>query len=116
MLKLTQIQWIGFVIGAAGFLGGATGNLQVLFGPDGATYIAAACALTSGLAGVFLMATTGQSALVKTVTDMPGVDRITVNNQASPALATMAVDPTINKIGPSNGNIDTLKAIAKSGT
>lgn len=115
MLKLTQIQWIGFVIGAAGFLGGATGNLQVLFGPNGATYIASACGLASGLAGVFLMATTGQSALVKTVTDMPGVDRITVNNQATPALAAMAVDKAVNKVGPSNGNLETLQAIAKSG-
>jgi hypothetical protein len=111
---ITQTQWIAFVIGACSFLGGATGQLTVLFGTNGATYAASACAIISGLAGVFLMATTGQSSQVKTVAAMPGVDRITVNNNATPVLAAMAVDQSVNKIGPSNGNIDTLKAIAKS--
>ena len=38
--NITQTQWVAFVIGACSFLGGATGQLTVLFGTNGATYAA----------------------------------------------------------------------------
>lgn len=65
--NITQTQWVAFVIGAASFLGGATAQLTTLFGANGASYVASACALISGLAGVFLMATTGQASNIASV-------------------------------------------------
>jgi hypothetical protein len=54
-----------------------------------------------------------QTNLVKDVAAMPGVDKITVNNAATPALASLAVDSTQAKVAPANGNRPTLEQIAK---
>jgi hypothetical protein len=112
--NITQTQWVAFVIGGCSFLGGATAQLTSLFGANGATYIASACALVSGIAGVFLMATTGQSAQVKQVLAMPGVDKIDVNAQANQTLSALAVDPSVNKIAPSPDAVAQVIANAKS--
>jgi hypothetical protein len=116
MLKnITQTQWVAFVIGACSFLGSATAQLTTLFGANGAAYAASACAIVSGLAGVFLMATTGQSSVVQQVAAMPGVTRISVNEQASPALAAVATDPAQAKVGPVTADVrPTLVATAKA--
>ncbi len=98
--NITQTQWVAFVIGASSFLGGATAQLTNLFGAIEAGYVASVCALISGIAGVFLMATTGQSSQVRNVLAMPGIDKITVNAQANTALASIAVDPGLDKIEP----------------
>ena len=106
MLKnITQTQWVAFVIGGSSFIGGATAQLTTLFGAMAANDIASGCALVSGLAGVFLMATTGQGATVQQVAAMPGVTRISVNSEASPALASVATDPTQPKVGPVSPDI-----------
>jgi hypothetical protein len=102
--NITQTQWVAFVIGAAGFLGGATGQLTTLFGSDGASYIASGCALVSGLAGVFLMATTGQVSQLKTVAAIQGDDgkpavRVNVNANATDGVAAAALDPTLPNVG-----------------
>ena len=54
-----------------------------------------------------------QSNSVASVAAMPGVEKITVNNAATPALAALAVDSTQAKIAPSNGNRPQLETIAK---
>ena len=114
--NITQTQWVAFVIGASSFLGGATAQLTTLFGSNGAAYIASACALVSGMAGVFLMATTGQSATVQQVAAMPGVTRISVNENASPALALVATDPAQAKVGPVSSDVKpALVSIAAKG-
>lgn len=111
--NITQTQWVAFVIGACSFLGGATGQLTVLFGTNGATYAASVCAIISGLAGVFLMATTGQSSTVLQVKAMPGVEKIDVNAKASQALAELAMDPKVDKIAPTQAAMQAVSAIAK---
>ena len=111
--NITQTQWVAFVIGASSFLGGATAQLTTLFGSNGAAYIASACALVSGMAGVFLMATTGQSATVQQVRSMPGVENIEVNAKANQALAALAVDPKEDKITPIPAAMQTVIATAK---
>lgn len=112
--NITQTQWVAFVIGACSFLGGATGQLTVLFGTNGATYAASACAIISGIAGVFLMATTGQGSQVQQVSAMPGVEKIEVNAKASPALAALAVDKAVDKIAPTPAAMQAVTAIARS--
>jgi hypothetical protein len=103
--NITQTQWVAFIIGAASFIGGSTAQLTTLIGTNGAAYAASACALISGLAGVFLMATTGQTSVVQQVAAMPGVSRISVNAQATPELAAVATDPAQPKVGPTTPDI-----------
>jgi hypothetical protein len=98
--NITETQWVAFVIGAASFIGGATAQLTVLFGTLGASITASACALISGVAGVFLMATTGQGATMQQVARMPGIQKVLVNEDANATQATLAVDPAEQKIGP----------------
>lgn len=112
--NVTQTQWVGFTIGACSFLGGATGQLTTLFGVSGASYTASACALIAGLAGVFLMATTGQGPTVLQVKSMPGVEKININDKASKVLAELAVDPKVDKIAPTPAAMQAVTAIAKS--
>ena len=111
--NVTQTQWIGFTIGACSFLGGATTQMTTLLGPSGAAYMGAACFIIAGLAGVFLMATTGQSAQVLQVKAMPGVEKIDVNAKASQALAELAMDPKVDKISPTPAAMQAVSAIAK---
>jgi hypothetical protein len=98
--NITQTQWVAFIIGAASFIGGSTAQLTTLVGPNGAAYAASACALISGLAGVFLMATTGQSSMVQQVAALPGVSRVAINENASKDVASVATDPAQPKVGP----------------
>jgi hypothetical protein len=112
--NITQTQWIAFVIGGASFLGGATAQLTELFGANIAADIASVCGLISGIAGVFLMATTGQSAQVRSVLAMPGIDKITVNAQANTTLASIAVDPGLDKIEPVPSEAAKVTATARS--
>lgn len=54
-----------------------------------------------------------QTAQVKDVLAMPGIEKINVNAQASTALATLAVDQTVNKIGPTPAAAQQVEATAK---
>ena len=63
---------------------------------------------------VILTVTSGQSSALKQVLAMPGVEHISVNALATPALAEMAVDPTVNKIAPMTGAANAVAAAAKS--
>lgn len=106
MLKnITQTQWVAFVIGASSFLGGSTAQLTTLLGANGATYAASACAIVSGLAGVFLMATSGQASMVQQVAALPGVSRVSINENASSPVAAVAIDPAQQKVGPASPDV-----------
>lgn len=102
--NITQTQWVAFVIGGASFLGGATAQLTTLLGPIGASDVASACGLVSGLAGVFLMATTGQSSMLQQVAAIRGDDgqpavRVNVNSNAPANVAAVALDPAQKNVG-----------------
>ena len=111
--NITQTQWIAFIIGGASFLGGATGQLTTLFGTMVATDIASGCALVSGLAGVFLMATTGQVSQLKTVAAIQGDDgrpavRVNVNANAGAGVAAVAVDAAQPNVGAATPEVQKI--------
>jgi hypothetical protein len=91
-------------IGVLGFLASATTQLTDIFAPFGSLApvivkeIVSASGFISGILGVVLAFLTGQANAVKAVQAMPGVQSITVNAQASPALAALAVDNTQAKL------------------
>lgn len=112
--NLTLMQWVGIVIGLNSLLMGSTPQLTVLFGQNSVPYIIAIATLGNGALGVVVAVIGSQSAQIKNVLAMPGVEKIDVNGQANPALATMAVDPTQNKISPTPAAMDTVTATAKA--
>ncbi len=100
MLRLNGkqiIQIIGVIISV---LMVSSAQLTDLLGPG----IAKTIVTISGLANMILqgitVALTTQSAQVRDVAAMPGIESIKVNSSASSALATLAVDPTQAKVSP----------------
>lgn len=102
--SMTTIQKIALSIAVLGFLAGATTQLTDILSPFGSMApvivkeLVSLSGLVSGILGVILSFMTGQSQQIKSVQQMPGVEKIVINEKASPALATMAVDPAQAKI------------------
>jgi hypothetical protein len=97
-------QKLALTIGILGFV--ATGGTQLtdIFSPLGSMAplivkeIVSLAGFTSGVLGIVLTFTTGQAQQIKAVQEMPGVNKIEVNEKANAALATLAVDPANPKI------------------
>jgi hypothetical protein len=113
-LNLTPIQIIGLILVVNGALIGSTAQLTDLFGPQVVKYIIAVASLGNSIFGGVITMLTGQGAQIKNVLAMPGVDKITVNANANPTLAAIAIDPTSDKIAPTAAALDKVTAIAKT--
>jgi hypothetical protein len=114
MPNLTPLQIIGIILAVNGALTGATAQLTDLFGAVVAKDIVSVASLGSAILGGIITSMSGQSSQIKSVLAMPGVERISVNSQANAALATIAVDPTIGKIGPTPDAKADVAATAKA--
>ena len=103
---MNTAQKLALTIGILGFV--ATGGTQLtdIFAPFGSMAplivkeIVSLAGFISGVLGIFLTFTTGQGSQIQAVNDMPGVEKILVNEKANPALATLAVAQVGNKIAP----------------
>lgn len=118
MLKnITTLQWIGIIIlFNTTLLGGASQLADLALSVVAVKAILAAATLGNGFLGGLVTMFGGQGNMVSTVAAMPGVTRITVNEQASAALATVATDPAQMKVGPASPDVrPTLVATAKAG-
>lgn len=117
-MNLNSTQIMGLAIVVVSVLSGGASQLTTLFGQVIANDIIALALLANGILGGFAMVlgrTPDQQTQVKTVLAMPGVERIDVNARASQELATMAVDPAINKIAPLPAATAAVTAIASKG-
>ena len=56
----------------------------------------------------------GQTALVKSVLAMPGVEPLEVNRKATPELAALALDPNISKIAPKASDETAVTQVASA--
>lgn len=91
------IQIVGVIISVAMV---SSAQLTDLLGPVAAKYIVTIAGLANmTLQGIAVTLST-QTAQVKDVMAMPGIEKISVNSQASSALAAVAVDPANDKIAP----------------
>lgn len=101
---MTNVQKISLAIAILGFLAGASTQLTDIFAPFGSMApvivkeIVTVSGFISGGLGVFLSSITGQASQVQAVQAMPGIAAITVNKNATAALAALAVDPANTKI------------------
>lgn len=91
--SLTPMQSIAIVMAILGVLGGATAQLNDLLGPTLAHTVVTASSFLTTLLSAIMVPLTGQSAQLKAVNDMPGIQQIIVNKNANQTLAATAVDP-----------------------
>ena len=91
------IQIVGVVISVAMV---SSAQLTDLIGPVWAKNIVTVAGLLNMILQGLTVSLQTQSAQIKDVAAMPGVEKITVNATASPALATLAVDPAQAKVTP----------------
>lgn len=105
---------LALAIAILGVVTGATGQLTDLFGATLAHTLVSASGLVSSILGAILMALTGNASMLKTVAALPGVDRVSINTQASSAVAAVAVDPDQPKVGATSAqDRPALQEIAK---
>jgi hypothetical protein len=112
-LNLTPIQILGIILVINGALIGSTAQLTDLMGPHVAHMIVSVCSLGNSILGGIVTMFGSQSAQVKNVLAMPGIDSIKVNAQANQALAQIAVDPAQDKIDTTMGSTAQVAATAK---
>ena len=114
IVNLTPLQIIGIILAINGALTGATAQLTDLFGAVVAKDIVSLASLGSAILGGIITAMSGQATMIKNVAAMPGVERISVNQSAGPALAQAATDPSQPKIGATTREVrDVLTDTAK---
>ena len=112
-MNLTRNQVLAIVLAVLGVLAGSATQLTDLFGTNVAKTLVTASSLVQTVLASILAALTGQSAQVKDVLAMPGVEKITVNAAANQTLSAIAVDPKVDKISPAQGDMTAVTETAK---
>lgn len=112
-MNLNQNQIIAIVMAILGVMIGSTAQLTDLFGPHVTKEIVTIASLANSFLSSILVVITGQSSTVRQVLAMPGVERIDINAKANQTLASLAVDPNVNKIAPTQAAMDVVTATAK---
>lgn len=97
-INLTSTQVLALILVVLGVVTGGSAQLTTLVGPMVTQLLVAAASLASSIISGFVLVLTGQSNTVLSVQDMPGVERIVVNERANQTLASLAVDPAQAKI------------------
>jgi len=114
-MNVTPKQWYQIITGIiSGLITGAA-LMQTLLGQDLTIKIVAGLGILNIIVssvGTVLSGPDSQDTQVKNVLAMPGVQKIDVNEKASPALAKLAVDPAIDKIGPTQAAESKVAATA----
>jgi len=116
MLSLTPLQIIGIVLIINGALTGSVNEMTDLLGAVWAKHVVSLAVIGSGICGGLVTMFGGQGSQIKRVLAMPGVEKISVNGQANSVLATMAVDPAVDKIAPTQAALQEVSATAKAAT
>ena len=98
MNNLTPVQIIAMILVVLGAISGGTAQLTDIVGPGLTKILVAVSGLSTTVLSGWIMIITGQASQIKAVNDMPGVEKIIVNEKANQALATMAVAQEGNKV------------------
>jgi hypothetical protein len=112
-VNITSKQWFQIVSGIiSGFITGAA-LFTTLFGQDLTIKIIAGLGLCNIAVNAVGSAFATQTSLVKDVLAMPGVEHVEINAKANAPLAVLAVDPTVDKIAPTQAAAIQVAATAK---
>lgn len=114
MPNLTLNQKLALTGLLLGLLAGGGSTLTELFGTGMAAKIAAAAGFLNSFVNGAILILTGQGNIVKEVAAMPGVTRVSVNSDANPTLAAVALDPAQLKVGATTPDVrEALKDTVK---
>jgi hypothetical protein len=113
VLNIQPKQWLQIIGGSVSTLITSAALLNPLFGQELALQIVAALGILNIILSSVGTALSGQAQLVKDVAAMPGVEKITINANANPTLATVAVDPTVDKVSPTRADMDVVSQTAR---
>jgi hypothetical protein len=113
MLNIQPKQWFQIISGSVSGLITGAALFQQLLGQEAALIVVAALGILNIVISSVGTALSGQAQLVKDVAAMPGVEKITVNAQANPTLAAVAVDQTVDKVSPTRQDMDVVTQTAR---
>lgn len=114
-MNLNGKQIISIIIAVLSVLMVSGAQLNDLIGPTAAKTVVSLAGLLNLILGSVMAAISGQSSLVRDVAAMPGVERISINASATPALAAVAVDPGQTKVGATTPDVRTVLTAAAKG-
>lgn len=113
MLNIQPKQWFRIVSGFVSSMITSAALFNPIIGEKNALVVVAVLGILNLALNSVDTALSGQAQLVKDVAAMPGVEKITINEQANPTLATVAVDPTADKIAPTYQAQDVVTQTAR---
>lgn len=113
-MTLTAKQWLAIIVAVLSAMATATTQMVDIFGPTLAKSLMGGASLLCTILSSVLAIITSQTHTVADVQSMPGVEKITVNADANPALASMAVNPINAKIEPAPGAEASVNAAASN--
>jgi len=113
-VNLNRNQIIAITIALLSVLGGSTAQLTELFGIGLTKIIIAASTLGTTALSAVLAVITSQGGQVRDVLAMPGVEKINVNAAANKTLAAIAIDPSVDKIAPTQAAIQQVTQTAQA--
>lgn len=107
-MSLTKSQWFGIanIILSACMV--STTYFTDTFGAGTAHIIVGTAAFLNMIVGGVATIITGTAQQVRDVAALPGVERVSVNAGAAPALASVATDPDQPKVGPISPEVRTV--------
>jgi hypothetical protein len=114
-MELTGKQWLQIIGGSIAGLITSAALLNPLFGQDLALKIVAGLGIINIVINSIGAAISGQASLIKDVAAMPGVERVSVNANASATLAQAATDPTLKNVGATTPEVR-QSLLAKAGS
>lgn len=113
-MNLNIYQWFLIMVSVLSAVAGASAQLTDLFGTGTAHLIVTMATFLNTMITAIMTPLVGNASMLKTVAALPGVDRVSINKQASASVAAVAVDPTQSKVGGTTPLDQTaLKDIAK---
>lgn len=113
MKNLTTGQIIAMILVLLAVIGGGSAQLTDIFGAGVTKILVSLSTLGTGLLSGWMVILTGQGNIVQQVQAMPGIDKIVVNKQANPTLASLVVDEAQPKIEAAPGADQMLAQTAK---
>lgn len=113
-MNLTTKQWLAIIVAVLSAMATASTQMVDIFGPTVAKSVMGSASLLSTILSSILAIVSTQTAAIKDVQSMPGVEKITVNGNANSTLAGMAVAPENSKIEAAPGATNAVNEAARS--
>ena len=114
-MNLTLIQKIAITMAVLGVLSTSGVQLTDILGSGIAKSVVSVSGLINSVLAAIVAVISGQSAIIKQVAAMPGVEKVSVNADAGTSLAQAATDPTLKNVGATTPEVR-QSLLAKAGS